>query len=209
MIRPTLVLIAFSIALAGCATASVDLTEPRRVLGRSGDVRLDGQIFNERLQPGASVRMVWDVTNERPESIAIADLDPIVVVTPDSPVMTVQYGSEVPGNELLPRLIEIAPGEKRSFSMAARLPSGTELGGGVARAFPREIRLQLVYLTDVEPFRELVGIPERAIQDADRADELFDEWVAATRTVNTNTLPIDWTAGAWDPVNASSRRPGR
>lgn len=207
MKRTVLLLIA-SLTLAACSTASVDLAEPRRVLGRADDVRLDGQIFNDRFQPGGSIRMVWDVTNERSEPIAIAELEPLVIVDPASSTITVQMGSEVPGNALLPRLVELAPGEKRSFSVAARVPPENELGGTTSRALPREVRLQLVYLTDVEPFRELIGIPERAIRNPDRADELFDEWVAATRTVTSNSLPIDWNAGAADPLNASRRRPG-
>ena len=207
MIRDLLTASLAALLLMGCATSSVDLTEPRRVLGRADDVRLDGQIFEEVLQPGGSVRMVWDVTNERSTPIAIADVVPMVEIDGDS-TLTVQFGSEVPGNELLPRLVRIAPGEKRSFSMAARLPTATETGSSISRPMPRQIRLQLTYLGDVAPFEELIDIPERAVNDPVRADELFDAWVEATRTVTTNALPVTWR-NSYDPVNASSRRPGR
>lgn len=193
--------------LGSCASsASVDLTEPRRVLGRENDVRLDAQIFNERLAPNTTVRIVLDVTNERPEPIAIADIVSYTTFDPETTTLTVHVGSEVPGNRLLPRLIEIAPGQKHSQSFAAPIPPIREATGG-RPIVPRQLRIKLNYLENTGPFQELVGISERAVADSTRADELFDQWVEASRTIDTNTLPIEWGGpGGFDNMEAGRRR---
>lgn len=196
-----------AITLAGCASSpSVDLTEPRRVLGRENDVRLDAQIFSERLSPNATVRIVWEVTNERPHPIAIADIVSITTFEPDTATLTVHIGSEVPGNQLLPRLIELAPGQKHARSIGAKMPPIRDTAGGRA-IVPRQLRIRLSYLQDTGPFQELVGISERAVADSARADELFEQWVEATRTIETNALPVEWAgSGPFDSVHAGRRQ---
>ena len=38
-----------TILLAGCASTSVDMDEPKRLLGREEDVRIDAEISTDRL----------------------------------------------------------------------------------------------------------------------------------------------------------------
>jgi hypothetical protein len=180
--------------LTGCATTAVDMTEPRRLLGVENSVRIDAQVLAEEVRPGTVVPITYEVTNQRTTPIAIAELASETSYDPDSHTVTVSVGSEVPGNELLPRLIEIAPGEKRAFTASARLSPVLGVGAGVpsARIPPVAFRVKVNFLGDVEPFRQLVGIPERAVADPRLADALFPVWVEKNEIVYTNSVPMRW-----------------
>jgi hypothetical protein len=189
---------AFILWLAACASGGaagpgvegVDLNEPRRVVGTERSVRIDAQISAEEIRPGGSVPVTWTITNDRPTAIAIADLVTETSWDGEAHLFTVTIGSEVPGNELLPRLIEIAPGGRRTFNGVARLTLV-----GARRAFdPLQagLRLKLNFLGDVAPFRQLVGIEENALADAKLADALFPLWLERNEVVYTNAVPMRW-----------------
>lgn len=181
--------------LAACATGGsgdsrVDMNELRRVVGTERDVRIDAEITAEAIRPGGSVPMTWTITNDRATAIAIADLVAETSWDGEAHLFTVSIGSEVPGNELLPRLIEIAPGGQKTFNGVARLTFA-----GARRAFdPLQagLRLKLNFLGDVEPFRQLVGLKENALADAKLADTLFPLWLERNEVVYTNSVPMRW-----------------
>ena len=193
-----------TLLMAGCASTAVDMDEPKRLLGREEDVRIDAEISTDRISTSTSIGLTWEIQNFRSQAIAVADLVAQTNYDPESRMITVTLGSEVPGMGLVPRLIVINPGEKKSFTGGARpnfvLPMAT---GGPA--YPRELRLRLNYLRDVEPFRMLVGIPERAVADEKLADQLFSHWVENNDSVTTNAVPINWM-GRQEPVG-TRRRP--
>lgn len=193
-------------ALAGCATQNVDVKEPKRVLGTEEDVRVDAQIFADNVSPGAAVRVAYDITNQRSEPIAIADIVPDASFDEQSRTVTINIGSEVPGNELLPRLVAIASGDKKSFAVTARMPMIPPSSAGVPT--PRYLRIAVHFLGEVKPFEALVDIPEKSIHDPERASTLFTKWVESTESVHTNAIPITWSAGVSDDVTAPARRRG-
>ena len=123
-------------------------------------------------------------------------------------------GSEVPGNELLPRLVKITSGERKSFTTGARI-SVFVPGSGPLVAAPRYLQLKVNFLGDTAPFQQLIDIPEKAIHDPKMADALFTQWVEKNEAVTTNSIPIQWLAQALDSgvsaetgtsVGARSRR---
>ena len=61
---------------------------------------------------GAPVAIAYTITNQRENTIAVADLVPVSSFDNETRTITVHIGSEVPGEILLPRLITIAPGDK-------------------------------------------------------------------------------------------------
>ncbi|MGH9458859.1 MAG: hypothetical protein ACRD2J_14595 [Thermoanaerobaculia bacterium] len=205
MKRRILPLALAAVALAACSTSrGVDLDEPRRVVGSESGVRLDAQIFSERVGTGSSVRLVWEVSNDRPDAIAIADLVPVVSYERAENTIVVHLGSEVPGNDFVPRLVRIAPGEKKVFEQAAKIslhmPPRTPFGG-----YPRFLQIRLSFLGETEPFESLIGISENAIRDAELADQLFTQWVEANDTIRTNAIPIEWI-GADRPIEGDASR---
>lgn len=203
-VRSIALLLFSALLFTSCASTGVDMEEPARVLGREDDVRVDAQFSARSYAQGSNVSVVYEIENLRPTPIAFASLIPETSYEPETGVFTVTVGSEVPGNELIPRLIEIKPGERVTFTAGTRLiVLGSREGFGRP---PHEIRLKLVYLNDSEPFRELIGIPETAIQDKALADRLFPLWIAHTGTVTTNAAPIVWGARSSSTDGAASNR---
>ena len=195
------------LVLGGCAsTATVDMEEPRRVLGTENNVRIDAQIFGEELSESARIPITYDITNERNETIAIADLIPEATYDPDTQTVTVSIGSEVPGHEYLPRLLTIPPGEKRTFDAVARVSIMTTRTATPTTRFPNALRLKLNFLGDTSRFEPLIAIPERAVRSPQLADELFPIWLERNETVFTNALPMRWT---FEPESTPGRRPRR
>jgi hypothetical protein len=121
----------------------------------------------------------------------------------------VDIGSEIPGEEFLPRLISIPSGGKKSFSAAAHVsilqnPNATPF---VPR--PNALRLRVNFLGDPKPFAQLIDIPERAVRDPKLAAALFPKWVEQNETLVTNALPMHWRAAApMDITTPPGRRRG-
>ena len=193
--------IALLLFAAGCASSNrVDMSEPRRIVGTENSVRIDAQVTADELRPGASVPIMWEITNQRSTPIAVADLLPETSYDRDSHTFTVDIGSEVPGNHILPRLVLIGPGEKKTFNGAARV--GSILAPrtpGSSTAAAADFRVRLNFLGDTRPFEQLIGIRENGIADAQLADQLFPLWVERNEVVYTNTVPMRWSA-ARDPA---------
>ncbi len=202
-----------TVVLAGCATTrQVDMTEPRRLVGTENGVRVDAQIATEQLSPSTSVAITYDVTNERSVPIAVADLVPEASYDADTRTVTVTFGSEVPGYSYLPRLLLIPAGSKRSFSSRAvvNVPAVGNTVAGTFGGFPRGLCVKLHFLTDLQPFAQLIGIPERAVHDSKLADSLLSKWLEHNETVVTNVLPMRWVGpfgGEDDSTSLRRRRP--
>lgn len=197
-----------ALVLAACATASVDLDEPRRIVGTQADVRVDAQVFAEKIGSGSSVRVVWEIQNQRRDPIAVAELLPNVTYDQNERTIVVNIGSEVPGNELLPRLIRIESGERKAFEGLAKIGLRLPPPGPLSPS-PRFLQLKLSFLSSVAPFVSLVGIPEVAVRDPRKADELFTAWVESNETVSTNAIPIEWLGNVSPASLPDVARPAR
>ena len=49
----------FGIYAAAANAASIDMNDPRRALGREGDVRIDAQLVSETVAHGAPIMVTW------------------------------------------------------------------------------------------------------------------------------------------------------
>jgi uncharacterized protein YcfL len=183
--------------VVGCSSsAPVNMQEPRRVVGTENDVRIDAQIFGDRLSSSSNIPLKYDITNNRDQVIAVADIIPETTYDPDTQTVTVSIGSEVPGETLLPRLIPIAPGEKKSFSTVARVNIMVNHSVTPSARFPNAMRVKVNFLDDTAHFQQLVAIPEKGVHNPQLADKLFPMWVERNETVYTNTVPMRWTVQA-------------
>jgi hypothetical protein len=107
---------------------------------------------------------------------------------------------------MLPRLVRIGPGERKSFTTTARIARVMPAVSADPRVVPRTfLRLKVNFLGDTAPFAELIDIPERAIADKERADALFTPWLERNEVIYTNTVPVQVTvARAMMPVDAGA-----
>ena len=177
---------------AACATTPVNMNEPRRLVGTESDVRVDAEIIGDILSPSARIPIKYEITNNRATPIAFADLVPDSNYDADTQTLTVSLGAEVPGEQLLPRLLLIMPGEKKSFATNAAVKVVMPGGSSPFVRFPNAMRVKLNFLGDPKPFAKLINIPERAVHDPQLANELFPKWVEGLESVYTNTLPMRW-----------------
>ena len=200
------------ITLAACSsTQPVDMSEPRRVVGTENNVRIDAEVYGDTLGPNVNIPVKYDITNNRSSAILVADLLLNATYDPETQMVTVDIGSEIPGAEFLPRLISIPSGGKKTFRSAVRVailqsPSSTPF---IPR--PNKLRLRVNFLGETKPFEKLIDMPEKAVHDPVLAEALFTKWVEGNETVVTNTLPMRWR-GATPPEDAgvppSRRRRG-
>jgi hypothetical protein len=197
--------------LIACASSKpVDMTEPRRVLGTESNVRVDAEIYTDVLGPNVTLPVKYDITNHRPQTILVADLLPESTYDPETHTVTISIGAEIPGEQLLPRLIPIKPGERKSFSTAAHVVIVANTASPwIPR--PNALRLKVNFLGDPVPFEQLIAIPEKAVHDPALAAKLFPKWVEGNETVFTNTLPMRWATAYEEPTPATSpaKRRGR
>ena len=200
-----------TLVLAGCASGRntpVNQKEPRRVVGTDNDVRIDAEIYGDQLGSSVTIPLKYDITNSRQAAIAIADMVPETNYDEETQTVTVSIGSEVPGATLLPRLISIAPGEKKSFTTVARvnilMPTGTPIS-----RIPRSMRIKVNFLDDTAQFEQLIAMPEKGVYDPKLADELFPKWLERNETVYTNALPMRWALPPPEEQNPASRRARR
>jgi len=206
-IRPSILVLVF---LTACSSSAVNMSEPRRVVGTESLVRVDAEI-SDAIRTGAPIGITYEITNQRTTAIAVADILPETTFDPETRTATVNIGSEVPGAVLLPRLVKIAPGEKKSFSTTARLTRMLPAqSADPQRNETTLLRLKVNFLGDTAPFAELIDIPEKAVADSKRADELFAVWLEKNEAVYTNAVPVQVTAARPGPdADASQRSPRR
>jgi hypothetical protein len=173
---------------------SVDMKEPRRMVGTENNVRIDAEIYGgDTLSQGTNIAFKYDITNQRATPILIADLLTQSNYDPDTGIITIDIGSEIPGEEVLPRLLSIPSGARRSFSTGARINIPTPVASPWIPK-PRGLQIRVNFLGDPAPFVKLIDIPEKAVHDRQLAAEIFPKWVEGNETVTTNTLPMHWQA---------------
>ena len=182
------------------------MSEPRRMVGTDNDVRVDAEIYGDTLTPGINIAIKCDVTSHRSTTILVADLIPQASYDPETQMVTVDLGSEIPGEQFLPRLLSIAPSGRRTFTTAARLVIGAGSPGVPGFRRPNALRIRVNFLGESKPFESLIDIPERAVHDPALAAAIFTRWVERNETVTTNALPMRWGAVAEDGEDASRRR---
>src|SRR5258706_2198975 len=200
--------------VAASKPGNIDMKEPRRMVGTENNGRVDAEIYGEEMIQGASLAIKYDITNQRSSPILIADLLPQTTYDPDTRLVTIDIGSEIPGEEFLPRLISIPSGGRRSFHAGAHINIHMPLNAPSSPR-PRGLQLRVNFLGDSVPFVKLIDIPEKAVRDRELATELFPKWVDRNETVTTNALPMRWqgprSSGIEEPPApqpSRRRRPG-
>lgn len=193
--RRSLVVIAATIAVihasAAAAAAAIDMDDPRRALGSEGAVRIDAQILQETVSPGSSIGVTYQIVNGSDAPVAVADRMATASYDPDTRIITLAIGAEVPDDGKMPPVTIIKPGETKVFSTGAT----PRLSGAVVRAAggaPRLVQVKVSILRDLGPFELLI---ERTVGPTGPtlSDEQFDRWFESNDTIFLNTVPVRYT----------------
>jgi len=185
------VLAATAMLVAGAAAAAhVDMNDPRRALGRDGDIRIDAELAQESVTANRPLTVTYQIENMSNHTIAIADKIADTDFDPDSGTITLAIGSEIPPNQM-PHLVTISPGEKRVLTTGALLHVAVPNVRTRWTAVPRYVQVKVTVLRDVAPFAKLMGMTSRAVPVAFPAD-MFDHWVEASDSILLNTIPVYW-----------------
>jgi hypothetical protein len=180
---------------ATAATAGrVDMSDPRRALGREDDVRIDAELAQETLSPNSPISVTYQVQNLSSSWIAIADKVVEVTFDADERALDMTIGAEVPSGKMMPHMVMIAPGEKKTLSAGGSV-HGVQTVSGPFAVVPREVQIRVNVLRDLTAFRDAIARQsESASSTVAVTTEMFDKWLDANHSIFLNALPVRWSA---------------
>ena len=202
-----LAVFASSLLLAAAAEAAgIDMDDPRRSVGREGDVRVDAQLTRDTVSAGSPVAVTYQIQNFTNATVAIADKLSDASYDEDERTITLAIGAEVPVDGAMPHMVTIAPGEKKIFRASA-VPVFTASAMRATRnASPRYVQVKVTILRELAPFLPLIENQSRARL----SDELFNRWMESSDTIFLNAVPVGWMGRDSDGgIDASQRGAGR
>lgn len=178
----------FSISAA--SAAQLDMSDPRRSVGREDDIRIDALLLDDTVSSGSTVGVTVQIQNLTSHPIAVADKVCSTSYDPDSQTITLSIGSEVPSNGMLPRMVTIEPGKKRVFSTGAMFTIATAGIRTPFNAAPRFVQIKVSVLRDLVPFRALIQKQLQSPHPVALSDELFDKWLESNDSIFLNSVPV-------------------
>jgi hypothetical protein len=185
--------------VAAATAATIDMNDPRRVVGRENDVRVDAQLQSETIAPGAPISVAYQIQNLTAVPIAVADK--VITSTYDADTQTVvlSIGAEVPPDGRMPHVAVIAPGDTK-FLRIGVTPSFSSAMVRISGA-PRYVQLKVSVLRDLTPFATLIAQQSDVVQaksgknaKANRgivlSDGQFEQWFESNDTILLNTVTV-------------------
>jgi len=192
-------LLFFAIVLLHAAAAhgaSINMDDPRRALGREDDVRVDAQLVQDSISPGAPIGITYQIQNFTTSPVAVADKVSDASYDSDSGTITVSLGSEIPSGRL-PHMVLIAPGEKKVLRGAAMVALNAAAIRTSMAGVPRYVQVKVTILRDLTPFLAMIQKQAQAPAVAQTLpDELFERWLESNDTIYLNALPVQWSPRA-------------
>ena len=194
---------------AAAGAASIDMGDPKRSLGRAGDVRIDAQLVRDTVSPGAPIGITYQIQNLSDAPVAVAAKVSDASYDGDTRTITLAVGSEVPPDGNMPQMVVIVPGEKKVLQAAATPKLSAQAMRSQFALTPRFVQIKVAIMRNVEPFAQLIasqdGRSKRRL-----SDELFEKWFECSDTIFLNSVPVEFVPGASTGVaeSASARSAG-
>ncbi|PYQ60290.1 MAG: hypothetical protein DMF58_08740 [Acidobacteria bacterium] len=191
--KPFVAAVAVSVMSAGIAAAAhVDFNDPRRALGREGDIRVDAELGQDTLQPNSPLTVTYQIENLTNLTIAVADKVTDTDFDPDSQTITLSIGAEIPSGSHMPHLVTIKAGEKHTFTAGALVHVVVPNTLTPWTTLPRFVQVKVTVLRDVTPFANLIEQQNRTALPVALPKDMFDRWIDASTSVFLNTIPVYW-----------------
>jgi hypothetical protein len=175
---------------AAAFAAHVDMNDPRRALGREGDIRIDAQLLQESVSPGATIGIRYQIENLGTAPVAIADRVCDLSYDPDTSTVTISVGSEVPKDGIMPKMVVIAAGETRAFTSGAVLRVASPAVRSPFAVVPRLVQIKVTLLHDLAAFRSLLRQQAGSAAPIQLDDSQFETWMEANDTIFLNSIPV-------------------
>lgn len=183
---------AMGIAAASAMAARVDFKDPKRALGREGDVRVDAELTQDTISQTSPVNVTYQIENLSKVTVAVADKIFDTHFDADARTIRFSIGAEVPPGPNMPHLVIIRPGEKRVLAGGALVHVMTPGIRTPWTAVPQYIQIQVTLLRDITPFAKLIEQQIRTGLAVPLPNEMFDRWVENSESVLLNTIPVYW-----------------
>lgn len=182
---------------AAASAGSIDMDDPRRVVGRENDVRVDAQLLQDTVAPGSPIGVTYQIQNLSAVPVAVADRVTNATYDADSRTITLAIGAEVPNDGRMPHVITIAPGEKKLFRTGAT-PALAGASIRASMAEPRYVQVKVSILRDLAPFAQLIAAQPAAGHTSGvmLTDALFDQWFESNDTIFLNAVPVRYSPRA-------------
>lgn len=192
---------------AAASAAGIDMDDPKRALGRAGDVRIDAQLVRDEVSPGAPIGITYQIQNLSTTRVAVAAKVSDASYDADTRTITLAVGSEVPPDGNMPQMIVIAPGEKKVLQAAATPKLSASAMRSSLAVTPRFVQVKVAIMRNVEPFAELISSQDGRTKRR-LSDELFEKWFECNDTIFLNSVPVEFvpnrSTGAAESASARS-----
>ena len=201
----SLALLSYLLLTVAASAADIDMDDPRRALGREGDVRIDAQLMRDTVTAGTPVAVTYQIHNLSSSAVAIAHQEADASYDEDDRTIILSVGSEVPPDGNMPQMTLIPPGEKKVLTAAATPALRANAMRATMAIVPRFVQVKVAILRDVRPYMQL--IQSQSGRSKQRlSDELFEQWFESNDTIYLNTVPVHYTAPS--PTSDVERRQG-
>lgn len=194
-------------AAAASAAGAIDMDDPRRVVGRENDVRVDAQLAQDTVAPGSAIGVTYQIQNLSSSPVAIADKSASASYDPDTQTITLALGAEVPDDGRMPHVVTIAPGETKVFRGGATPTLNAASMRVASRNTPRFVQVKVSILRRLEPFLALIR-SQQPRGGAVLSDAQFDQWFESNDTIFLNTVPVRFSPRANRGPNIGADRRG-
>lgn len=184
-------LIAALFTTAGADAAGIDMDDPRRSIGREGNVRVDAQLVRDTVSPGAPIAVRYQIQNFSDSEVAIAEKTAEASFDEETRTVTLTIGAEVPPGGNLPAMTVIGPGKKAAFTVAATPALRASTLRSALAAVPRYVQVKVAILRDLGPFATLLGNHDPRRKQP-LSDEQFDRWFESSDTIFLNSVPVQF-----------------
>ena len=184
--------VAATMIAATAMSARVDFNDPKRALGREGDVRVDAELTQDTISQTSPINVTYQIENLSKTAVAVADKVFDTHFDADARTIRFSIGAEVPPGPNMPHLVIIRPGEKRVLAGGAMVHVVTPNIRTPWTAVPQYIQIQVTLLRDIAPFATLIEQQSKATVAVPLPNDMFDRWVENSESVLLNTIPVYW-----------------
>ena len=206
--KPFFAAVAVVLMGAGMAAAAhVDFSDPRRALGREGDIRVDAELTQDALATNSPIGVTYQIQNLSKNVIAVADKVVDTDFDLESLTVTLSIGAEIPPGTQMPHLVTINAGEKRVMTAAAMLHVAIPNMHTRWTPVPRFVQVKVTLLRDVTAFAPLIEQQRSGVTTVSLPNNMFDRWVEASDSILLNPIPVYWKADT-NRGAAEAGRPG-